>query len=517
MTKVITAAQAARLIPDSANLCISGNLSILEPESVLYELEQRFLRENAPRELTLFFPVFIGSMAGRGIDYFAHPGFVKRLVGGSYASMGPNRQMNEMIFHNQVEAYNVPMGSFYKLLECTGAGQPGLFTAVGLHTHADPRLTGGRLNEVTKEDIVEVRELDGQEWLYYRRLKLDVAVIRGSCADEYGNISLEDEPTMQGTYDMALAAKNSGGIVIAQVRRRCLSGSVHPRLMTVPSQLVDYIVLDERDEAQVQNYPKAILGTGREPLDAGMGDPLNHRKVIVRRLALELRKNALVNLGFGIAVGLPRLAAEEGILDQVHFTTEHGSIGGAPGWTGIFAASANPEIVMDSPRIFDMYTAGLLDMTCLGMAEADRFGNVNNHKFKNMIAGAGGFNDITYKTPKVLFAGTFSVSGLKTQVGGGELKILQEGRINKLCRSIEGITFNAGDALKKGQQVLYITERAVFELGPQGLVLKEIAPGIDLKTQILDRLDFDLTVDTDLKQMDERIFREGKMDLTLPD
>ena len=513
MVKFINAKEAAEKVFNGCNLFVSGNLSILEPESILYELEQRFLHDGTPNNLNLYFPVFIGSMEGRGIDYFAHKGFVKRLVGGSYASMGPNRKMNDLIFNNEVEAYNIPMGSFYKLIECTASGQPGLFTGVGLKTHADPRYTGGKLNSITKEEIVEVRELDGKEWLYYRRLNPQIAIIRGTSVDESGNISLEKEPTMQGVFDMALAAKQNKGIVIAQVRRKIKNGALHPRMVQIPSQLVDYVVLDERDESSVQNYPDSILGTSRVQLEVNGDYPLDHRKAVVRRIAFELKNNSLVNLGFGIAASLPKLAVEEGILDKVYFTTEHGSIGGAPGWTGIFAASANPQVSMDSPRMFDLYTAGLLDMTCLGMGEVDSKGNVNNHKFKNMIAGAGGFNDITFKTPTVIFAGTFTAGGLKTEIKDGRICILQEGRNTKFKRNIEGITFNADEGNKKGQHVLYITERAVFELTENGLLLKEIAPGIDLERQILNLLDFEVQIDRNLKEMDSRIFQDKKIGL----
>lgn len=514
MAVFIKGKEAAEKIKNGDSVCVIGNISMLEPETILYEIEQQFLEKGTPRDLTLLFPVFIGSMENRGIDYFAHEGMVKRAIGGSYASMGPNRRFNDLIFENKVEAYHLPMGPFYKLLQNTGAGQPGLFTEVGLHTSADPRMGGGRLNEATKENIVQVKDLDGREWLYYPRLPVDVSIIRGTSADEKGNIYLENEPTSQGILAIALAAKNNGGIVIAQVRRKVRSGTIHPKLGAVPGKLVDFVVLDERDEAQVSHHEATTYTEQKEQIEK-REMPLTHRKVILRRMLLELWENAFVNLGFGIPAQLPALAVEEGVAENLEFTIEHGPIGGLPGWDGTFAVSVNPEMILDSTNIFDVYTCGMLDISCLGMGEADRFGNVNNHKFKNMIAGAGGFNDITYKTPKILFGGTFTAGGLKTEVSGGTIKILQEGRNRKLASGIEGITFNAQDARKRGQTVKYITERAVFELGDRGLVLKEIAPGIDLKRDILDLLDFEVEIAEDLVRMDERIFKEEVMGISL--
>lgn len=423
--------------------------------------------------------------------------------------------MNELIFENKVEAYNLPMGSFYSLLKNTGAGQPGLFTGVGLHTQADPRYNGGRLNEVTKEEIVEVKELDGQEWLYYKRLKVDVAIIRGTSVDEKGNISLEDEPTSQGIFATALAAKNKGGIVIAQVRRKIISGSVHPRLVMVPGRLVDYVVIDERDEAQVSKHPKSVLGDVRQPIELKQTVPLDQRKVILRRIALELKKGDLVNLGFGIPANLPAVAVEEDILNDLVFSIEHGPIGGVPGWSGVFGVAMNPDMVLDSNSVFDLYTAGMLNITCLGMGEVDQYGNVNNHKFKNIIAGTGGFNEIVYSTPKIVLAGTFTAGGLKTSIVDGKLIIEKEGKHKKLNSTIEGITLNASVARQKHQQLMYITERAVFILGEKGLVLKEFAPGIDIKRDILDELDFEVEVAGDVKEMDSRIFRPERMGIQL--
>ena len=516
MFQFISGKEAISKIKSGDRVCFIGNLNLLEPETILYELEQSFLNLGSPRNLTVMFPVFLGSVEGRGTDYFSHEGMVKRVIGGSFAATLPNRKLNEMIFQNKVEAYNLPMGSFYSLLRSTGAGQPGLFTGVGLHTHADPRYNGGRLNEATKEDIVEVRELDGKEWLYYPRLKVDVSVIRGTSVDENGNISLEDEPTSQGIFSTALAAKNNGGIVIAQVRRKIKCGSVHPRLMMVPGRMVDYVVLDERDEAEVSKYPQSVLGGIRQPIEELQMTPLDHRKVILRRIALELRKGNLVNIGFGVTAGLPKVAVEENFLNDLQFSTEHGSIGGVPGWTGVFGVAMNPELVLDSNNVFDLYTGGMLDVTCLGMGEVDKAGNVDNHKFSNLIAGSGGFNDIIYETPKILFGGTFTAGGLKTSITDGKLVIDQEGKHKKFKTTIEGITLNASVAREKRQQILYVTERAVFELTDKGIKLKEIAPGIDCKKDILSFLDFEVEVDKDLKLMDPRIFQPEKMGITLP-
>jgi propionate CoA-transferase len=358
---------------------------------------------------------------------------------------------------------------------------------------------------------VERKELDGQQWLYYKRLNVDVAIIRGTSVDEKGNISLEDEPTSQGIFATALAAKANGGIVIVQVRRKIKSGSVHPRLVMVPGRLVDYVVFDERDEDKISRHPKSVLGDIRQPVELKEVLPLDQRKVILRRIALELRKNNLVNLGFGIPANLPSVAVEEGILDNLVFSIEHGPIGGVPGWTGVFGVAMNPDLVLDSTSTFDLYAAGMLDVTCLGMGEVDKDGNVNNHKFKNIIAGTGGFNDIVYATPKIILAGTFSAGGLKTSIVDGKLVINQEGKYKKFNTSIEGITLNAAAARQKGQQIMYITERAVFVLGNQGVKLIETAPGIDVQSDIIEKLDFEIEIASNLKQMDERIFQPEPM------
>jgi propionate CoA-transferase len=515
MFKLVSGNEAVSKIKSGDHVCVIGNLNLLETETILHELEQSFLKSGSPQNLTVMFPVFIGTVEGRGVDHFSPPGMLKRVIGGSFCSMLPNRKLNEMINNNQVEAYNIPMGSFYNLLKNTGAGQPGLFTGVGLKTQADPRYNGGRLNDFTSEDIVEIKELDGKEWLYYRRLKVDVAVIRGTSVDEIGNISLENEPTSQGILATAMAAKNNGGIVIAQVRRKIQRGSVHPRLVMVPGQLVDYVVLDERDEDEVQKHPQSVLGNIREPIEKKGESPLDQRKIILRRAAMELRKNDLVNLGFGVPAEFPSVAVEENILDDIQFTIEHGPIGGVPGWSGVFGVAVNPDLILDSTDVFDLYAGGMLNLTFLGMGEVDQYGNVNNHKFKHIVAGTGGFNDIIHQTPVILLGGTFTAGGLKTEVADGKLIIHQEGKHKKFNPSIEGITLNADEARRKKQRVLYITERAVFELGERAIRLIEIAPGIDLQRHILDNLDFRIEIAEDLKVMDSRIFEPGNMGIRI--
>lgn len=514
MARFISGREAAQLIKSDSNVCIIGNISLLEPETILFEIEKRFLEEEEPRNLTILFPVFIGSMEDRGIDYFAHEGMVKKSIGGSYASMGPNKKFNDLIFQNKVEAYDIPMGSFYKLLEATGSGQPGLFTKVGLNTHADPRIAGSKLNEVTKEDIVKVVNVEGEEYLFYPRLKVDVSIIRGTSADEKGNVYLDNEPTSQGIFDIALAAKNNGGIVIAQVRRRVKFGTINPKLGLVPGKLVDYVVIDERDEAIVSHHEPSTYSERKERIEA-KPLPFNHRKIVLRRMLLELKRNNLVNLGFGIPAQLPTLAVEEGVNNDITFTIEHGAIGGVPGFDGTFAVSVNPEVILDSRNIFDLYTCGMLDATCLGMGEADMYGNVCNHKFKNMIAGPGGFNDITYRTPKIIFGATFTAGGLVTSIQDGKLEIVKEGRIPKFSSKIESITYNAFDGIKKGQEVLYITERAVFRLVEGGIELIEMAPGIDLDRDIRSLLDFELKISPSLKLMDPRIFKDDLMKIEI--
>lgn len=515
MVMIITGEEAVKKIHSGDNICIAGNLNLLEPETILYEIEKSFLNNKTPSNLSIFTPVFIGNKEGHGFDYFSHIGMVKRIVSGSYVSMGPNKKMNDLIFNNEVEAYNLPMGSFYSLLRASGANNPGLFTKVGLNTFFDPRQNGGRLNSITKNDIVQVQEIDGDEWLFYPKLKIDVSIIRGTSTDEFGNISLENEPTSQGVFSTALAAKANGGIVIAQVKRKVNNGSIHPKLVTVPSFMVDYVVVDEREDDNVLDNKESTYSNIRQIIDKKEKMELTHRKAILRRIAMELNKGDLVNIGFGITGGLAEIAVEENFIDDITFSTEHGSVGGVPGWTGVFGVAMNPDVILDSNSVFDMYTAGLLDITCLGMGQVDNYGSVNNHKFSNMIAGCGGFNDIIYKTKTICFGGTFTAGGLETEINNGQIKILKEGKHKKFLPKIEGVTFNAENALKIGQKVLYVTERCVFELHDQGLKLIEIAPGISLEKDILNLLDFEIEIDENLKLMDSRIFNEESMGLEI--
>lgn len=471
MSKLVSGKEAVKKISSGDSVCFIGNLNLLEPETILYELEQSYQNFGTPRDLTVMFPVFLGSAEGRGADYFSHEGMVKRVVGGSFSSMLPNRKLNDLIAGNKVEAYNLPMGTFYNLLKATGAGQPGILTGVGLHTQIDPRQCGGCLNNAPKNAFVEVMELDGKQWLYYRRLKVDVAVIRGTSADEHGNISLEDEPTSQGILATALAAKNNGGIVIAQVRRKIKSGSVHPRLVMVPGRIVDYIVIDERDEAQISRHPGSVLGNFRQPVELREPPVLDQRKVILRRILSELKRGDLVNLGFGIPAGLPAVIVEENLLEHITFSIEHGSIGGVPGWTGVFGVAMNPDLVLDSTDAFDLYTGGMLDITCLGMGEVDRHGNVNNHKFKHIVSGTGGFNEIIYSTKKIVLAGTFTVGGLKTSISGGKITVVQEGRNKKFIPAIEGVTLNA-----EVTDVNYVKASKALDMGKQANSAELVRP-----------------------------------------
>jgi propionate CoA-transferase len=291
---------------------------------------------------------------------------------------------------------------------------------------------------------------------------------------------------------------------------------VHPKQVLVPARLVDYVVIDERDEAVDQHYPPSVTGEARQPVAKGEPTPLDEKKIIQRRALMELGKGSLVNLGFGLPAGIPAVALEEGVVDDVCFTVEHGPIGGIPGGMGVFGVAMNPDAILDNTNVFDLYAGGALDMTCLGMGEVDRHGNVNNHKFKHIIAGTGGFTDITHVTPKIVLAGTFTAGGLKTEVKDGKLRILQEGQFKKFNLEIEGVTLSASEARRKGQKVLYVTERAVFELGARGPRLVEIAPGIDLQKDILDVLDFEVEVSPDRKEMSAAIFRPEPMRLRLP-
>ena len=512
MNKFVDAETAARMVRDADTVTVSGDLSLLVPEKILEALEERFLQTGEPRGLTLFTPVIVGSVAGRGMDRLSHSGMVSRVLSSSYSVVGIAR-MNALIEAGEVEAYALPMGTAYHLLRAIAARQPGVFTDVGLETFVDPRLGGGLIGPTGSAAPVEVVQLKEQEYLFYPAFPVDVAIIRGTTADEDGNLSLEDEPVSLGVAVMALAAKRSGGRVIAQVKHVTQRGALRPRLVEVPGSLVDAVVVDPDQAQRIGPDDPSLTGAARLPLELVEPLPLTLRKIIARRAALELRPRDLLNIGYGVAVGLPRIVLEEGIAEAVTFTTEHGALGGFPIDAANFGAHLNPFAIFDSPTMFDLYNGGGLDVAFLSHAQVDRHGNVNVSRFGNLLPGCGGFHNITEHTPRLVFTGSFMAKGLEATVAEGQLQISKEGRARKFVQEVEQITLSGRRAWGKGQSVRYVTERAVFSLGEDGPVLIEIAPGISVDNHVRPHVGFPLAVAPDLRLMDSRIFADGPMGL----
>lgn len=507
MSKVMTAEQAAELIQDGAAVSIVGSGGgVMDPERVFEAVEKRFLATGHPAGITLIHASGIGDKREKGINRFAHEGLVRRVIGGHW---GWSPRMQQMALEGKIEAYNFPQGIIASNFREIAAHRPGLITKVGMDTFVDPRIEGGVLNDRTPNDQVEVIRLGGEEWLHYRANPVDVAIIRGTVADAHGNISMEEEAAEFEVLAQAQAAHNSGGIVICQVKYLAKEHTLDPMLVKVPGIFVDAVVVDPR---QVQTgegaYNPAFRGQFRYPLEAMEPMPMSHRKVVARRCAMELEAGSIVNLGFGMSDGVATIASEEGFLDSITLSIEQGIVGGMPARGDIFGVAYNPEAIINAPSIFDFYSGQGLDMTCLGLAQADAHGNVNVSKFGTTIAGCGGFIDISQSAKKLVYCGTFTAGGLKTQIRDGKLHILQEGRVKKFVRDVEQITYSGSYGQRTGQQVIYVTERAVFRLGEKGMVLTEIAPGVDLERDVLGQMEFVPEIDSELKVMDGDLFMD---------
>lgn len=511
--RVITAEEAALMVKDGDTVSTGGFVSCACPEALTKALENRFVETGHPRDLTLFFAAGQGHRDGTGGDHYGHEGMVKRVIGGHW-DRAP--KLGDLALSNKIEAYNLPQGVISHMYRDIAAHNIGTITHVGLYTFADPRNGGGKLNDVTKEDLVKVVEIEGQERLLYKAFPINVVFLRASYADEYGNCTVHREIGPIDVTAMAQACKNSGGRVIVQVEKIVQGGSLDPKLVAIPGIYVDSIVvgsIEDNEQCLGMPYDGSLTGEFRIPVDAIPPIPLDAKKIIARRAAMELVPHAVTNLGIGMPEGVAAVAAEEGLEGMV-LTTEAGTIGGIPAGGGDFGVTTNPDCVLDEPYQFDFYDGGGLDVAFLGLAQMDAQGNVNVSKFGPKIAGCGGFINITQNAKKVVYCGTFTAGGLKVGVEDGRLLIHQEGKVKKLIPAVEQITFSGQYAVEKGQPVLYITERAVFELTWEGVVLKEIAPGVDLRRDILEQMDFEPIVNY-VELMDERIFRDAPMGLTL--
>lgn len=523
MTKLMTAREAANLVPDEAIVAVNSSSGLCCPDTLLQGLGERFDQEASPKNLTSIHPIAAGDMFGtKGVDHIAKPGLLSRIIGGSYPS-GPSKaeppKVWQMISAEQLSAYNVPSGIIFDMLREAAAKRPGVLTKVGMGTFVDPEIEGCAMNGLAREKaIVERKTFDGEDWLYFKSIAPNVAMIRATTADEKGNLSFEQEGAYLGAMEMALAVRNNGGIVMAQVKRVGAAGSIRPHDVHVPGILVDVIV-EAPDQLQTTatEYDPAISGELIRPLDSFRNAEFNVGKVIARRVAQELKDGWAVNIGFGISANVPRILVEEGLHGSVTWMIEQGAVGGIPLLDFKFGCSANAEAFVASPHQFCYFQAGGFDASLLSFLEVDKHGSVNVSRLSaipHRTAGSGGFVDITTRARKIVFSGNFN-AGAKMSTEGGQLKIHQEGKVAKFVDEVDQISFSGKKARDQGQDITYVTERCVIRLMEQGLMVTEIAPGIELQRDVLDQAATPLLVADNLKTMEAALFDPALMGLTL--
>ncbi len=507
-SKVISAQQAAELIKDRATVAWTTASMCGFGEEVAAAIEERFLKTGTPRNLTLTYSCGSGDYPFgdvKGMNHLGHEGLVGKIIAGH---IGQAPRLVKLVSDNKVEAHTLPQGVMTHLWRQMAGKKIGVITKVGLGTFVDPRLEGGKVSAITKDEMVKLIEFEGEEYLYFKTFPLDVAVIRGTTADEKGNMTMTHEALCLEALSLATAVKNNGGIVIAQVLYTAKSGTLNCRRVKVPSVLIDYVVV-AKPENHLQTtttvFNPGLCGEATSPLGSLPPLPLDERKIILRRAAMEMRPNSTLNLGLGMPEGTASVAVEEGVSDMMTLTTELGNFGGIPGKGPDFPATHNSECTAEHALMFDFYDGGGLDMCVLGLAQTDVDGNLNVSKFGTRVTGPGGFINISTSAKKVVFVGTMTV-GAKYAVKDGKIVIVKEGHKKKFVKKVEQLTFSGKYAQKTGRPILYITERAVFSLEEGGLTLIEIAPGLDLEKDIISAMEFRPQISPALKEMPAELF-----------
>jgi len=511
MYKLIEAKEAAEKINDHSTVVVGGaGAGHAVPDKVLKAIGDYFQETGHPRNLNTIHPCGVGDTATRGMSHLGHEGLVQTNIGGFW---GNSPSLVELAKANKLKGYNLPQGVLSHLIRATASGKPGVITSTGLHTFVDPRLEGGKINEITKDDMVEVVELSGNEYLYYKAMPIDVAIIRGTSIDCEGNLTMEEEVGFFAMLSMAQAAKVNGGIVIAQVKY-IRNGHCDPGHVKVPGVLIDYVVQEPEQEMTFISSFDSSLVKRDAPFQQDDLKLEGIRRIVSRRASMELKKGAFVNLGYGMSDGVPIVAQQEGIADELCFMIEQGSLAGIP-TTGLnFGAMYNPAAIIDDGYQFDFFQGGGLDIAFLGFAQIDQHGNINSSRFGNVITGCGGSIDISQNAKKVVYCGSFSVKS-EQEITSEGIKISNPGKFKKFVNQVQQVSFSGKYALQKKKEVMYVTERAIFKLVQEGLMLIEIAPGVRMKEDVLDMMGFKPIISEDLKEMDGNIFSDELLGLKI--
>jgi len=512
MVRVVSASDAVKVVRSGDTLLIGGSGGgHAVPDALLAALGRRFLETGEPRNVRALHPVGLGDGVSKGAGHLAHEGLLDRVVSGTYVN---SPAISDLVQQGKIEGWTLPQGALSQLMREMAAGRPGLFTKTGLHTFIDPRLGGGRQSEPRTEELVELVQVNGEDHLFFKPYPVNVCFLRGTTADEDGNITMEEEAVFGEMLSEAQAARRHGGVVIVQVKRMARRGTLPAKQVKIPGILVDLIVLDpQQSQTYLTQYSPSYAGELKTPMSDLKRLPFDNRKVIARRAALELFPGAVCNLGSGISTGIANVAAEEGVLEEICLTNEQGLVGGAPASGNDAGAASNYAAMIDQPYQFDFYDGGGLDVAFLSFAEIDKQGNVNVSRFGKRIVGPGGFINISQNAKCVIFSGTFNAG--KSDIGweNGRIAIRSDGVYPKFVENVMQITFSGSYALQRGQRVLYVTERAVFQLTDNGVELIEIAPGVDLERDIIAGMGFRPHICDNLRQMDDRLFQPDIMGL----